>query len=347
MESPRHLVRPNILALKPYSSARDEFKGHASVWLDANENSLGGPTQEDYSRYPDPLQKPLRAALADLKKVTPGQIFIGNGSDEAIDLLLRAFCEPGKDNIILLPPTYGMYAVQANIQDVEIRHAALQPDFSPDAKAVLQLADARSKLLFICSPNNPTGQCLPDEFMTDMLAQFPGLVVVDEAYIDFAKRDSWIAKTHHHPNLVVLQTLSKAWGLAALRIGMAYSNEFVISVLNKIKYPYNLNAATIRLATDALRHWPVVQAKIATLQHERNRLEQALVNIPQVQKVFPSDANFLLVRVTDANAIYAALCADGIVVRNRTKELHCENCLRITVGTPAENDLLIATLTNL
>ena len=338
------MLRPGIAALKPYSSARDEFTGTASVFLDANENSLGGPLEEDFSRYPDPLQTPLRQALASLKSVRPDQIFIGNGSDEAIDMLMRAFVEPGRDNVVLLPPTYGMYGVQANIHGAEIRRAPLHADFSPDADAVLSVSDVHSRLLFLCSPNNPTGQCLPDDFIEDMLQKFPGLVVIDEAYGDFSGRPSWTTRLAEFPNLVVLQTLSKAWGLAGLRVGMAFSNAFIINALNKIKYPYNLNAMTIRLALQALQRPEAVQEKIQLLLSERRRLEQALPLLPCVEKVFPSDANFLLVRVNDAHEIYTYLCGKGIIVRNRTKEPHCLNCLRITVGTREENDLLVQAL---
>jgi histidinol-phosphate aminotransferase len=344
MNDIKKLLRPGIAALKPYSSARDEFTGQASVFLDANENSLGSPLEEDFSRYPDPLQMPLRQALATLKSVETDQIFIGNGSDEAIDMLMRAFVEPGRDNVVLLPPTYGMYAVQANIHGAEIRRAPLRPDFSPDAAAVMAVSDEHSKLLFLCSPNNPTGQCLPDDFIVDMLDRFPGLVVIDEAYGDFSGRPSWLGRLAEFHNLVVLQTLSKAWGLAGLRIGMAYSNSFVISALNKIKYPYNLNTMTIRLALQALQQSEVVRGKVQVLLAERLRLEQELPRLPCVGKVFPSDANFLLVQVTDANDIYRYLCEQGIIVRNRDKELHCGNCLRITVGTPEENTALLSAL---
>ncbi|MBL7804851.1 MAG: histidinol-phosphate transaminase [Saprospiraceae bacterium] len=343
------LVRPNILALAPYRSARDEFQGlaSASVFLDANENSLGSPLEEDFSRYPDPYQRPLKEALARQKGLLPGQIFLGNGSDEAIDLLLRAFCEPRLDNIVILPPTYGMYAVQAAVQDVEVRRAPLCADFSPDPEAVLRATDERSKLLFLCSPNNPTGNRLPDSFLIAMLERFPGLVVVDEAYIDFSEQPSVLSFLEKYPRLVVLQTFSKAWGLAALRVGMAYSNSFVINILNKIKYPYNLNVLSVRISLQALERSSEWNDKIGVIKAERERLARALTALPQVREVFLSEANFLLVRTTDADRIYAALCAEGIVVRNRTRELHCENCLRITVGSPAENDRLIAALQNL
>lgn len=349
----KDLVRPNILALKPYSSARDEFKElqtpnfelrTSTIFLDANENSLGSPLDADYSRYPDPQQKQLKGLLSQMKSVDPSQIFLGNGSDEAIDLLMRAFVEPGKDNILILPPTYGMYAVQANIHGAEIRRVSLRPDFFPDAAGIRSAMDAHSKLLFLCSPNNPTGQCLPDDFILEMLRDFPGLVVVDEAYADFSGKPSWSSRLAEFPNLVVLQTLSKAWGLAGLRVGMAFSNEFVISILNKIKYPYNLSTATIGLASAALDRAPEMQEMVRVLLAERVRLETELVQIPCVQTVFPSDANFLLVRVSDAAGIYQYLTEQGLVVRNRSSEVHCDNCLRITIGTPAENERLISVL---
>lgn len=346
------LTRPNIRSLRPYSSARDEFKSEplgvdrepSTIFLDANENSLGSPLDEDFSRYPDPQQGVLKQAIARLKGADPAQIFLGNGSDEAIDLLLRAFCEPGRDNIILMPPTYGMYAVQANIHGAEIRHAPLRSDFLPDAAAVRAATDAHSKLLFLCSPNNPTGNSLPEDFILKMLGDFPGLVVLDEAYIDFSEKPSWVARLAEFPNLVVLQTLSKAWGLAGLRAGMAFANPLIVNVLNKIKYPYNLGAATLQLASEALKRTSEMQSKVATLLAERVRLEGELPKIFSVRQVFPSDANFLLVRVSDADRIYQYLCDNGIVVRNRSREMHCDNCLRITVGRPEENQFLLETL---
>lgn len=342
------LLRPNIRSLKPYSSARDEFSGSAAaqVFLDANENSIGSPLDTDYRRYPDPQQGVLKQAIARLKGVNPDRIFLGNGSDEAIDLLFRAFCEPGADHAIILPPTYGMYAVQAGIQGSGVRKAPLRPDFSPDAEAVRAATDAHSKLLFLCSPNNPTGNDLPEDFILKMLGDFPGLVVLDEAYADFSETPSRVALLDEFPNLVILQTLSKAWGLAGLRIGMAFAHPFIINILNKIKYPYNLNSVTTRLATEALSRENQMTANAATLLAGRARLEAALPGIPCVQTVFPSQANFLLVRVTDADGIYQYLIGQGIVVRNRTREMHCENCLRITVGTFEENERLIAALAN-
>ena len=338
------LARPNILALKPYSSARDEApeSGAATrIMLDANENSFGSPLDEDFSRYPDPQQVPLKQAFANLRGLQPAQIFLGNGSDEAIDVLFRAFVEPGRDNVVLMPPTYGMYAVQANIHDAEVRQAPLRPDFLPDADAVRNVMDERSKLLFLCSPNNPTGQCLPDDFVLEMLTAFPGLVVVDEAYADFSGTPSWTSRLADFPNLVVLQTLSKAWGLAGLRIGAAIANPLIVNILNKVKYPYNLNTMTIRLAAEALSQQEKVEQKVAQILAQRRRLEVELPCLECVEEVFPSDANFLLVRVKNADGLYQHLAQNGIIVRNRSKEPHCENCLRITVGTEAENGRLL------
>jgi histidinol-phosphate aminotransferase len=338
------LIRPHILALKPYTSARDDFQGPASIFLDANENSLGSPLPgADLSRYPDPHQLELKQALAAQTGVPAGQMFLGNGSDEAIDLLLRACCDPG-DNVVLLPPTYGMYAVQAAIHGVEIRRVPLGPDFAPDAAAVLAAADQRSKLLFLCSPNNPTGNVLPHAFVEAMLAGFPGLVVVDEAYIDFATTPSWTARLAEFPRLVVLQTLSKAWGLAGLRVGMAYGHPAIIGVLNKIKFPYNLGTLAIEHALIALQNREAVHQAISVLLAERTRLERELPELPCVQHVFPSEANFLLVRTSDADGLYRYLSEHGIIVRNRSREVHCEGCLRITVGTPAENSRLLEVL---
>jgi histidinol dehydrogenase len=347
---PLSLLREGIRTLKPYSSARDEFKTADGslppgyVFIDANENSLGSPTATDYSRYPDPLQRSVKKLLSPLKGVPENQIFLGNGSDEAIDLLFRAFCEPGLDNIILLPPTYGMYQVQADIHGTETRYAPLDADFQPNTEAVLSLVDSRSKLLFLCSPNNPTGNALPEAFVLDMLKQFPGMVVVDEAYADFSDKPSWSARLAEFPNLVVMQTLSKAWGLAALRLGMAFGAPEVIQVLNNIKYPYNVNAATMALVVDALQKPKVVDEKIATILSERVRLVKALAEVPCIERVFDSDANFLLVRTTDANSIYNILRENGVVVRNRHRDPGCANCLRITIGTAPENERLLGLL---
>ncbi|MCC6459478.1 MAG: histidinol-phosphate transaminase, partial [Saprospiraceae bacterium] len=343
-------LRPNIRALKPYSSARDEFKAGSKglaaelIFMDANENSLGCPLPEDLSRYPGPQQGQLKTRLAEREHLSPEQIFLGNGSDEAIDLLLRAFCEPGLDNVVLLPPTYGMYAVMANIQGVDIRQAPLRPDFSPDPSAVRATWDARSKILFLCSPNNPSGNLLPEAFVLDMLREFPGLVVVDEAYGDFSGQASVTRHLPAFPNLVVLKTLSKAWGLAGLRLGMAFAQPALIEVLQRIKYPYNLGSHTHRLALAALDEGAAVQKNIETILAERERLARRLRQHPAVVELYPSVANFLLVKTRDADRLYAQLLENQIVVRNRSQEMYCENCLRITVGSPSENDRLLAIL---
>ena len=347
------LVRPNIRTLKPYSSARDEFDldntNHlsATVFLDANENSLGSPLETDFSRYPDPHQRALKHRLARREGLSADQIFLGNGSDEAIDLLLRAFCQPGQDNVIVLPPTYGMYAVQAGIHGAELRAAPLRPDFSPDPVAVQAATDKFSKIIFLCSPNNPTGNHLPETFIRDTLHGFPGLVVVDEAYGDFSDRPSLTNWLQEHPNLVVLKTFSKAWGLAGLRVGMAFAHPLVIATMNKIKYPYNLGAATLGLTLRAMDRETEVRQKIERLLAERQRLTEGLRGVPFVRHIYPSDANFLLVRVVNADSTYDYLLKNGIVVRNRSREIHCENCLRITVGAPKENDRLLFTLLQL
>lgn len=344
------LVRPNIRMLKPYSSARDEFdpeapgEAVARIFLDANENSLGSPLDTDFSRYPDPHQRALKRRLAHREGLSTAQIFLGNGSDEAIDLLLRAFCRPGQDNVLVLPPTYGMYAVQAGIHGAELRWAPLRPDFSPDSQAVEDATDAASKIIFLCSPNNPTGNHLPEDFIRNTLGAFPGLVVVDEAYGDFSDRPSLTHWLRDYPNLVVLKTFSKAWGLAGLRVGMAFAHPVVIATLNKIKYPYNLNTATLGLVLEAMDLETRVQKNIGRLLAERQRLAKELEDLPIVRQVHPSAANFLLTEVLNADSTYDYLLKNGIVVRNRSRELHCTNCLRITVGTPEENDYLLSTL---
>lgn len=342
-----HLLRDNVSRLKPYSSARDEAPPSdraTRIFLDANENSLGSPLETAYHRYPDPRPAALLAALAHLKSVTPEQIFVGNGSDEAIDLLIRAFCVPGRDHIVIAPPTYGMYAVQADIHGVETRRVPLNTDFTLDTEGIIQAADARSKILFLCSPNNPTGNVLAKADVGHMLHRFPGIVVIDEAYIDFSSTPSWMSELQQYPRLVILQTLSKAWGLAGLRIGMAFAHPEVIAVLNKIKYPYNINLATATLAVQALEHQAQVQETISILNAERRRLSVALSALKVVEKIFPSEANFLLIKVTDADAVYQFLAGEGVIVRNRSREIHCEGCLRITIGSPAENDRLLALL---
>lgn len=339
-----NLLRPNIRNLKPYSSARHEFSGNASVFLDANENSLGSPLNKLYNRYPDPNQTALKEKIADYKGVAASQIFLGNGSDEAIDLLFRMFCDPGKDQVLICPPTYGMYGVSAAIHGVEVVDIPLNQDFQLDTKAILARSGPKTKLLFICSPNNPSGNSMHESDVRILLQHFQGIVVVDEAYIDFSTQKSWIHELKNYPNLVVMQTFSKAWGLAALRIGMAFASDEIIDVINKVKAPYNLNEAVQELASEALRQKGLMEKRVQVILAERIRLENQLRQLKCVTKVYPSDANFLLIKTTDAKDIYHYLIQKGIVVRDRSNVILCENCLRITIGSPAENDSLIENL---
>lgn len=343
----KDLQRENIKTLKPYSTARDEYKGQASVFLDANENSFGSPLPANYNRYPDPLQLDLKDAISKIKGVPIENTFLGNGSDEAIDLLFRAFCNPGKDNVIVLPPTYGMYEVSANINDVELRKVDLLPNFQLDLEKIAETIDSNTKMIFICSPNNPTGNSIDRSDIETILANFKGLVIIDEAYINFARQKTFIQELTEYANLVVLQTFSKAWGLAALRLGMAFSSVPVIDILNKVKPPYNINQATQDLALAALANIQQVNDWIKVTVSERDRLSKALANLKIAQKVYPSDANFILAKVDDASAIYNLLVDKGIIVRDRSKVSLCEGCLRITVGTPTENDELISILEKL
>ena len=335
------LLRPNIKNLVPYSSARDEFKGEANIFLDANENSFGSPLTKWYNRYPDPLQKRVKDKLAEIKGVPASKIFLGNGSDECIDILIRAVCEPGKDNLIICPPTYGMYEVSANINNIQIKKVRLTPEFQLDLEALEQAVDEHTKLIFLCSPNNPTANSLHREDVEMVLNNFPGLVVMDEAYINFSRHRSFTLELEDYPNLVVMQTLSKAWGLAALRVGIAFASEEIIAVMNKIKPPYNINQASQELALQALEEVGQVNDMIREIVKEREALRNALLELPLVQKIYPSDANFLLVKVEDAKGIYNYLLGRGIVVRDRSKVELCEGCLRITVGTPDENNTLV------
>jgi histidinol-phosphate aminotransferase len=340
----QQLLRSNIRNLVPYSSARAEFKGKASVWLDANENAWGSPVNELYNRYPDPMQLKLKQKLSSIKGLLPDCMFIGNGSDEAIDLLYRACCNPGKDNVIVCPPTYGMYEVSAHINDVEVRSIPLLPDFQIDLERISEAVDEHTKLIFLCSPNNPTGNCLDREDVEIVLNNFNGLVVIDEAYINYSRYRSFIPDLTEYPNLVVLQTLSKAWGLAGLRVGMAFAAPEIIEVLNQIKPPYNVSEATQQLALEALEHYTLVNTQIRKTVEEREILVQRLARLPFVKKVFPSDANFLLVKMNDPKRVYKLLVEAGIVVRDRSSQPGCEGCLRITVGTPEENMLLMDAL---
>jgi histidinol-phosphate aminotransferase len=334
------LVRPHIQKLVPYSSARDEFQGEASVFLDANENSIGSPLVKWYNRYPDPHQDAIRNKLSSIKGVPAENIFIGNGSDECIDLLYRAFCEPGRDNIIINPPTYGMYEVSANIQGIEIRRANLLENFQLDLEKIESLIDVNTKIIWICTPNNPTGNSIYFQDIETILNNFDGMVVADEAYINFARQKSMVKLLNEYPNLVVMQTLSKAWGLAGLRVGMAFASKEIIQILLKIKPPYNISEPVQELAVKALDNVETVNAMIKELVAQREWLENELPNVPAVIHIYPSDANFLLVKVKDAASMYQHLIQNKIVVRDRSKVVLCENALRITVGTEKENKLL-------
>ena len=333
----QRLVRPNIWNLEPYSSARNEFTGSASVFLDANENPFNSP----YNRYPDPLQREVKELIAGIRKVPADRIFLGVGSDECIDLAYRIFCEPGIDNVVAIAPTYGMYQVCADINNVEYRRVALTDDFGLDTEALLAATDAHTKLLWICSPNNPTGNAFATDDILRLCRRFEGMVIVDEAYIDFSGQDSMLGHIDTVPNLIVFQTLSKAWGSAAVRLGIAFASQPVIDIYNKVKYPYNVNALTQRYAIDRLRRHNEVEEWVATLLANRSTLIDALAKMSCVRNIFGTDANFVLVRVDDADALYRFLRDRGIIVRNRNRMEKCLGCLRITVGTADENEQLI------
>ncbi|MBW0177897.1 histidinol-phosphate transaminase [Sediminibacterium sp.] len=335
------LIRNNIKNLKPYSSARDEFSGEAKVFLDANENSLGSPLTKWYNRYPDPHQQAVKQQLSKIKGIGAEHIFLGNGSDECIDILFRCFCEPGKDNVIICPPTYGMYEVSANINDVDIRKAPLLPDFQLDLVHMENLTDDNTKIIWLCSPNNPTGNSLQRADIEMVLNNFKGIVVIDEAYINFAQQKSFVQELTEYPNLVVLQTLSKAWGLAGLRLGMAFASQSVIEVMNKVKPPYNINQSTQELVLKALEEVGQVNDMIKILVDMRIALTEVFESMPTVEKVYPSDANFILVKIAEARKIYEFLLTKGIVLRDRSNVELCENCLRITIGTEKENTDLV------
>jgi histidinol-phosphate aminotransferase len=336
-----NLLRENIRKLVPYSSARDEFKGEARIFLDANENSFGSPLVKWYNRYPDPLQIKVKEKLSEIKSVPVPNIFLGNGSDECIDILYRSFCEPGEDNVIVVPPTYGMYEVSANINNIAIKKVPLTTAFQLNLRAIEDAVDDHTKMIFLCSPNNPTGNSLEREDIEVILNNYFGIVVIDEAYINFSRHRSFIQELKEYPNLVILQTLSKAWGLAALRLGMCFASEEIIQVMNKVKPPYNINQATQELVIKALHEVEQVNIMIRDIVKERDALEKTLQQLPLVEKVFPSDANFLLVKVSEPKTIYHYLLEKGIVVRDRSKVELCEGCLRITVGTQQENQELL------
>ncbi|WP_299016981.1 histidinol-phosphate transaminase [uncultured Polaribacter sp.] len=341
-----NLVRENIKSLKPYSSARDEYKDATSdemVFLDANEN----PFENGVNRYPDPQQHAVKELLSAIKNVSKENILLGNGSDEVLDLLFRAFCEPKEDNIITLPPTYGMYAVLANINNVENRTVLLTQDFQPKVDQILENVDANSKMLFLCSPNNPSGNSFSTKIIEELLQKFKGFVIIDEAYIDFSKEVSWLERLEEFPNLIVTQTLSKAYGLAGIRLGVCYASQEIIKILNNIKPPYNVNELTQQKAIERLQKVAEVQVEINKIKEQRTLLVQSLKEIDFITKIYPSDCNFVLVKVDDANQRYNQLIAKGIVIRNRTTQPLCENCLRLTVGTEEENNKLIKALEQL
>lgn len=339
-----NILRKNIKDLVPYSSARDEFKGEASIFLDANENSFGSPLDRSYNRYPDPLQLKVKKRLSEIKGVPVKNIFLGNGSDEAIDILFRAFCNPGVDNVITLPPTYGMYEVSANINDVEVRKIPLRSDYQLNMEAIAEAIDDHTKIIFICSPNNPTGNSIDRQDIETIIANFNGLVVIDEAYINYSRQKTFIQELTEYSNLVILQTLSKAWGLAGLRVGMAFASEELIEVFNKVKPPYNINEASQELALEALQNVDQVNNWIKETVAERNKLIEELSQCALVIKIYPSDANFVLVKTINPKAIYSYLVSLGIIVRDRSKVELCDGCLRITIGTPQENIELLNAL---
>ena len=339
----QNLVRANIKTLKPYASARDEYKDATTsemIFLDANEN----PFENGVNRYPDPQQRSVKELLSTIKNIDSEQILLGNGSDEVLDLIFRAFCEPNQDNIITLPPTYGMYGVLANINAIENRAVLLTKGFQPEVAAILKEVDENSKILFLCSPNNPSGNSFTAEIVEDLLTKFNGLVVIDEAYIDFSEQNSWLEKLAQFPNLIITQTLSKAYGLAGIRLGVCYASEEIIKILNRIKPPYNVNELTQQRALERLSKTAVVANEVSEIKQQRTLVLKALKTVSYIQRIHPTDCNFVMVQVDHATARYKQLIAKGIVVRNRTTQALCENCLRLTIGTPLENQQLIQAL---
>ena len=332
------LVRGNIRSLAPYSTARDEYQGKPGVFLDANES----PYPTGFNRYPDPRQKALKERISDIKGIPPERVFLGNGSDEAIDLLFRIFCEPGRDNVVAIAPSYGMYSVAAAINGVEMREVQLNDDFSLPGDGLLAACDTNTRLMFICSPNNPTGNAFPRSEILSLAERFPGIMVVDEAYADFSSEGSLSSRLYDYPNLVILQTLSKAWGMAGLRLGMAFADSYIIKVMSMVKYPYNISQAAQDQALKALER--PVASEISGIIDQRGKLAEALAGYGFVKKVYPSEANFLLVKTENADALYGYLLSEGIIVRNRSGFKGCEGCLRITVGLPSENKKLLESL---
>ena len=340
MKELKTLVRKNIYSLKPYSSARNEFKGEASIFIDANENPYDTP----YNRYPDPLQLQVKEKISKLKGVAVENIFLGVGSDEPIDLLYRIFCEPQTDNVVSLEPTYGMYSVCADINNVEYRKVSLKADYQFSAEELLSATDENSKIIWLCSPNNPTGNALNPIEVEKVLQNFQGIVVLDEAYIDFSSQPSYLQKLTEYPNMVVLQTFSKAWGSAGVRLGMAFASPEIISIFNKVKYPYNVNILTQRYAIKLLDNFASVEKKVKEILKNREKLIKSLSKVQCITEIYPTDANFVLVKTTDADAIYNYLINKGIVARNRNGITLCDNCIRITVGTAVENKQVISAL---
>ena len=337
----RELLRENIRTLAPYSTARDEYQGELGIYLDANEN----PYDNNYNRYPDPHQKNLKRRLAEIKGVPVETIFIGNGSDEPIDLVFRLFCEPRRHNAVSIAPTYGMYKVAAAINDVQMREVQLEPGFTLDAEKLLAATDENTRLLFLCSPNNPSGNCFPKKEIEKVIRRFNGIVILDEAYIDFAGQPGFLSELDEYPNLVILQTLSKAWGMAGLRLGLAFAQPLIVDTLSRVKYPYNINVVTQKIVLEQLRKSP--DAQIAEIVSERGRVLEGLAKNPVIRKIHPTDANFVLVEVDEPRTIYDRLIGAGIIVRDRSRIKGCEGCLRITIGTPEENDRLLETLKKL
>ena len=337
----KDLVRENIRALTPYSTARDEYQGDIGTFLDANEN----PYNNGVNRYPDPYQKVLKKRLSEIKGTDVRNIFIGNGSDEPIDLVYRVFCEPRIDNVVSIAPTYGMYRVAAATNDVKFVEVQLNEDFSLDPARLLAAADRHTKLLFLCSPNNPTANTFPREQIEYLINNFAGMVVLDEAYIDFSSRGSMLADLAKYPNLIILQTLSKAWGMAGLRLGIAYADEYVVELFTRVKYPYNINVVTQQMVLDRLAK--PIDEKVREIVAQRGYMEQAIAKLPVVRHIYPSDANFLLVRFDEPRMIYELLVKEGIIVRDRSSIRGCAGCLRITVGTPEENKKVIEILSKL